>query len=141
MDIRRFASGTIVGAVTLHIVGYLIFEVALSDFYLENAGPATNAFRAGNVQWALALANLSFAALITLAVMSRTGALTIGRGFVTGLVIGFLVWSGVDLVYYGLTHLWSLTVVIVDPLLEAIRNGIAGAIIALVLAKIPKKTE
>jgi hypothetical protein len=30
--------GTIVGAITLQLAGYLIFEIALSEFYVENAG-------------------------------------------------------------------------------------------------------
>ncbi len=138
MDIKRLVIGTIAGAVTLYVVGYLILEVALMDFYFENAGPATDAFRAGTVQWALVLGNLSFAALITLAVMSRPGTSTIGGGVVSGLVVGLLVWFGVDFVLYGFTHLWTLTVVIVDPVLEAIRYGIAGAVIAFVLSKVPK---
>ncbi len=138
MDIKRLVIGTIAGAVTLYVVGYLILEVALMDFYFENAGPGTDAFRAGTVPWALGLGNLSFAALITLAVMSRPGASTIGGGFVSGLFVGFLVWFGVDLFIYGFTHLWTLTVVIVDPVLEAIHYGIAGAVIAFVLSKVPK---
>jgi len=141
MDTKRLVIGTLAGAITLQVVGYLIFDLAVLDFYLENAGPATGAFRAGPVQWAFGLANLSLAALITLGITSRGGAPTIGRGFVTGLVIGFLVWFGVDFTLYGFTFLWNLTVVIVDPVLEAIHNGIAGAVIAFVLTRIPKGAD
>jgi uncharacterized membrane protein len=60
---------------------------------------------------------------------------------VTGSVVGFLVWFGIDFTTYALTHLWSLTVVIVNPVMAAIHNGIAGAVIAFVLAKIPEQRE
>ncbi len=139
MSPKRIVIGTIVGAITLQLAGYLIFEVALSEFYLENTGYATDAFRAGTVIWALVVANFSFSALITLCVINSAGALTIRRGFVTGAVVGFLVWLGIDFTTYAFTHLWSLTVVIVNPVMEAIHNGIAGAVIAVVLAKIPEE--
>jgi uncharacterized membrane protein len=138
---KRILIGTIVGAITLQLTGYLIFEIALSEFYLENAGYATDAFRAGTVIWALVLANLSFSALITFCVIRSAGALTIRHGFVTGSVVGFLVWFGIDFTTYASTHLWSLTIVIVNPVMEAIHNGIAGAVIAFVLIKIPEQAE
>jgi hypothetical protein len=141
LNTKRIVIGTIVGAITLQLAGYLIFEIALSEFYLENTGYATDAFRAGTVIWALILANLSFSALITLCVIDSAGALTIRRGFVTGSVVGFLVWFGIDFTTYAFTHLWSLTVVIVNPVMEAVHNGIAGAVIAFVLAKIPEQAE
>jgi len=138
MDTKRLVIGTIVGGITLHAVGYLIFDVAVLDFYLANVGTATGALRDANLQWALALGHLSLAALVTLGVVSRAGAPTIGAGFTTGAAIGFLVWFGADFIHYGFTNLWNLTVVIVDPLLEAIHNGIAGAVIAAVLGRMAK---
>jgi len=138
MDTKRLVIGTIVGGIALHVVGYLIFDLAVWNFYLANAGPATGAFRDANLQWAIALGNLSLAALATLGVASRAGAPTIGGGFTAGAVIGFLVWFGLDFILYGFTNLWNLTVVIVDPLLSAIQYGVAGAVIAAVLGRMAK---
>lgn len=138
MNHKKLVIGTIVGATTLQLAGYLIFEVILSDFYRENVGFAIDAFRAGTVIWALVIANISFSALITLCILGKAGALTVRRGFVTGLVVGFLVWLGMDFTTYAFTHLWTLMIVFVDPLVAAIHNGIAGAVIAFVLAKIPE---
>lgn len=137
MDIRRLVVGTIAGAVTLYIAGYLIFDLAVLDFYLANAGSATGAFRDAAMQWPLILGNIALAALLTLGVLSRPAAAGVPGGLVTGLVIGFLVWFGVDFTLYAYTNLWNLTVVIVDPVLEAIHNGIAGVVIAWVLTKTP----
>ena len=141
LNFKQIVTGTITGAITLQVAGYLIFDVVLRDFYLDNVGFAIDAFRAGTVIWALALANLSFSALITLYVINNPGALTVRRGFVTGFVVGFLVWLGIDSTTYALTHLWSLTILIVNPVMAAIHNGIAGGAIAFVLIKITKKLE
>jgi uncharacterized membrane protein len=136
---KQAVIGTIIGAITLQVVGYLIFEVILSDFYRENVGFAIDAFRAGTVIWALVLASLSFSALITFCVLSDSSALTVRRGFVLGSAVGFLVWLGIDFTAYAFTHLWTLTIVIFNPIMAAIHNGIAGAAIAFVLAKTTEK--
>ena len=52
--------------------------------------------------------------------------------------MGFLVWFGVDLIHYGVENVSNLTRTLVDPLLEFVRGGITGAIIAAVLARIAK---
>jgi len=57
---------------------------------------------------------------------------------VTGAVIGFVVWFHADFIMYGFTNVWNLTLTIVDPPLSAITRGIAGALIAAVLARVPK---
>jgi len=136
MDTKRLVIGTIVGGVTLYLAGYLIFELATADFYAANA--ATGLYRDAPLQWATALGSLSLAALVTLGVASRADAPTVAAGFVTGAVIGFLLWFGVDFIRYGNSDRWNLTLTIVDPLLELIRNGIVGAAIAAVLARVPK---
>lgn len=136
MDTKRLVIGTIVGGVVLYLAGYLIFDLATADFYTANA--TTGLYRDAPLLWATALGSLSLAALITLGVASRAGAPTVVRGFVTGAVIGFLVWFGVDFIRYGNSDRWNITLTIVDPLLELIRNGIVGAAIAAVLTRVPK---
>ena len=138
MDMKRLAIGTIVGAVTMHAAGYLLFQLALVDFYAMNVGSATGVERDVTLQWALAVGNIPLAALITYCIDSRSGAPTIAGGFVTGAVIGFVVWFHADFIMYGFTNVWNLTLTIVDPPLSAITRGIAGALIAAVLARVPK---
>lgn len=141
MNTRQFVIGTIVGAIVLYVVGYLIFDLLTAEYYASNAGSATNAFRQTTLQWPLAVGNLAFAALITLGIMSRSSSPTIAGALVTGAVIGFLAWLSVDLVLYGYTNLISFTLVIVDPILEAIHNGIGGAAIAFALTRVPKGAD
>lgn len=136
MDTRRLATGTLVGGVILYVVGYLIFDLMFADFYAANAGSATGVARDPQLVWAVALGSLSYAALVTLAIGSRAGSSNIGAGLKIGAVVGFLLWFTVDFILYGVTNVANLTRAVVDPLLELVRGGIAGAVIAVVFGKI-----
>ena len=141
MDIKRFLVGTLLGGITMHILGYLIWSLAFAGFFAANAGPVTGVARETNLLWAVALGDLSLAALVTLAVGSRAGSLTIGRGLKIGAIVGFLAWFGVDFIHYGIMNVGNLTATIVDPLLELVRNGIVGAVIAAVLSRLGKTQQ
>ncbi len=135
MDIKRFMIGTLVGGITMWGVGYLIWDLAFADFFPANAGSATGVARDAQLVWAVALGTFSLAALVTLAVGSKARSSTIGTGFKIGATVGFLVWFGVDFILYGVNNVWNLTATVVDPLLELVRTGIGGAVIAAVLGK------
>lgn len=136
MNLKQLAIGTVVGAITLLVVGFLLFGVILANFYVENTGFAVDAFRAGMVEWAFILSSVPFSLLITLCILRQPGTATLRQGFQAGAVIGFLIWLGTDLTTYSLTHLWTLTIVIVDPIVAAFQNGVAGTAIALALSKV-----
>lgn len=137
MDCKRLTIGTIVGAVTLYIIGYVIFDLAFGAFYEANKGSATGVDRSAVLQWALVLANLAYGTLIVYTMGNRAGSLSILGGAKIGAVVGFLLWFTVDFVFYGYFNLSNLTLTIVDPFLELVHGGIAGAVIAAVLKKVP----
>ncbi len=93
------------------------------------------------VIWAIALGTLSYSALITLAIGTRAGSTTIVEGLKVGAIVGFLMWFGADLIIYGVWNLSNLTATIADSVLETIRAGIGGAVIAAVLGKIAGAQE
>ena len=136
MDIKRFIIGTVVGAITLYVLGYLIFDLALGWFYSANAGSATGLVKDPQVIWAVALGTLSYAALLTLVIEIRGGSITIVDGLKIAAIVGFLLWFTVDFIFYGNFNMSNLTLTFVDPLLELIRAGIGGAVIAAVFGKI-----
>ncbi len=135
MDTKRFLVGTLVGGITMYIMGYLIFTLAFADFYAANTGSATGVIRESQLFWAVALGHLALAALVTLAIGSRSGSLKVVDGLKVGAVVGFLVWFGVGFIFYGALNIRNLTATIVDPLLEIVRTGIGGAVIAAVLRR------
>ncbi len=136
MDTKRLIIGTIVGGVVLYILGYVIYVLAFADFFAANAGSATGVYRDNPVIWALALGTLSYAALLTLAIGTRAGTATIVDGVKVGAIVGFLMWFGADFIHYGIANISNLTATIADSLLELVRAGISGAVIAAVLGKI-----
>lgn len=136
MDVKRLLVGTIAGGVALYATGYLIFVVIVGDFYAANVGSATGVDRSIQIQWALALASLAYAALITFAMGNRSDAMSLGVGARIGAIVGFLLWLTADFVFYGATNIANLTRTIVDPLLEFVHGGIGGAVIAAALGRI-----
>ena len=137
MDTRRLATGTIVGGIVLFVLGYLIFDMAFASFYAANAGSATGVMREGQLLWAVALGSLAYAALITYVMSIASGPMTTGAGVTMGATVAFLLWFTVDFSLYGISNISNLTRTIVDPLLEAVRGGVAGAVIAAVVGKVP----
>lgn len=138
MDMKRLAIGTVVGAVTSYVTGYLIFDVAtIGTYYAANFAIA-GAVREVPVQWAIVVSNLAMAAFITYCISTRVNTQTVGGGLATGLAIGFAVWLIADFSVYGYTNLLNLQLAISDPFLSSIPAGAAGAAIAAVLARVPK---
>lgn len=133
MNTKNIIIGTVVGAITLFFLGYLIFEMALGDFYAANMGSATGVVKETPVLWASALGSVSYALLLTLAMLSRGASTSIVGGCKVAAIAGFLLWFTVDFTFYGIFNLSNLTITIVDPLLELVHAGVAGAVIAAVL--------
>ena len=79
MDTKRLVIGTLVGGIAMYVVGYLMFGVTFAAFYAANAGSATGVSRDVNLEWAVALGTLAYAALITFAMGNQSGPSTIGH--------------------------------------------------------------
>ncbi len=141
MDIKRLVIGTVAGGIALFILGYVIWNMLFTDFFAANAGSAAGVAKEPQVMWAIALGTLSYAALLTLAIGTRAGSPTIVEGLKIGAIVGFLMWFGADMIIYGVWNISNLTAAIADSLLELVRGGISGAVIAAVLAKIADAPE
>ena len=135
MNTKRLVIGSLVGLVSLYIVGYLIWEVVFTEFFAANSGSATGVDRDPQIIWAIALGSLFYGVLLTLALESRGSSTSTVDALKVGAVVGFLLWGTADFVLYGYTNLNNLTGAIADTLLEGVRGGICGAIIAIVLSK------
>ena len=132
MDTKRLAIGTVVGGITMFLVGYLFWNIAFD--YWNGAFDAAGVAREPQLLWAAVLSNVPAAALVTLAI-ERGGSSTIGGGGKIGAIVGFLVWSGVDVAFYANTTIFDLTTIILDPLLASVHHGIGGGVIAAVLGR------
>jgi hypothetical protein len=138
MNTKRLAAGTVAGAATWTAAGYVMFGVIFANFYAYalSAGSATGVLREPVLPWAVGLAALSYASLVTLAIGAYAGAPTVGTGLRIGAVVGFLVWFTADFMLYGISHVLNVRSILIDPLLEIVPSAIAGGVIAVVLGKI-----
>jgi hypothetical protein len=132
MDVKRLAIGTVVGSIAMFVVGYLIWNILLD--YWNGAFDAAGVAREAQLLWVNALSHVPAAALITLAI-ERGGSSTIGGGVKIGAIVGFLVWSSVDLAFYANTTIFDLTAICVDSLLASVHFAIGGGVIAAVLGR------
>jgi len=141
VDIKRFIIGTVVGGITLYILGYVTWNMLFVEFFAANTGSATGVVKDPQVIWALALGTLCYAALLTLAIGTRADSATVVEGLKIGAIVGGLMWFGADLILYAVWNVSNLTAAIADSVLELIRAGISGAVIAAVLGKIADAQE
>jgi hypothetical protein len=136
MDMKRLIVGTVVGGVVGEVLYYLVFDAMFGEFYAANIGMA-GVLKIPNLDWAIAVVLFAGALLITLGLEAK-GNSSIASGFVTGAIIGLLVWIQGDFYYYAATNVFQFVIAIVDPLLSAVVTGVMGAVIAAVLARVPK---
>ena len=136
MNIKRLGIGSVVGAITLYLLGQLIFIILFADFFEANSGSAVGVDREAPIVWALMIGTLFYAVLLTLSLESSSASKSLVEGLKVGAIMGALLWGTADFVLYGLTNLNTLTGTIADTVLEGIRGGIAGGVIAAVLNKV-----
>ena len=136
MNTRQWAVGTLGGGAVVMALGYVIFETLLGSFYAANVGSATGVARDPQIVWATAVGALAYAALILVALRAQTGSLSLANGAKVGATVGFLIWACADFTLYGITNLNNMTLTIVDPLVELVRGGITGAVVAAFLPKL-----
>ena len=135
MNAKQLTLGIIAGTVVAMIVGYVIWDVLVADFFAANMGSAIGVMRDTQLLWAVVVGTAAYTALIALALGMQSGGPTIVSGLKAGAIVGFLVWLTADFMLLGVMNVHTLTIAIVDQILEAIRAGITGAAIAAVAGK------
>jgi hypothetical protein len=136
MNTKQWVIGTVVGGVVIFAAGYVIFEVLLGDYYAANSGAATGMMRDPPIVWALAVGALAYAALILYALRTQAASVNVVSGMKVGAVVGFLLWATADFSLFGITNMSNLTITMLDPFVELVHGGIAGAVIGALLPKV-----
>ena len=135
MDAKRFVTGTVVGAIVLFATGFVIFNVALADFYAANS--VSGVSREMPIIWASIVANIAYAALITYALSNRRAA--IGNAALVGAIAGLLLWGTADLAIYSVMNVSNVTLAFIDPVVEFVHGSLGGAAIGAVLSRMPSR--
>jgi hypothetical protein len=136
MDPKSLVIGTVVGGTTVFVTGLLLFAVPpLSTFYAYamDSGSATGVRRDSPLIWAAFLGALSYGALVTLAIGSRSEQTGIGAGMRTGAIVGYLLWFTANFMFFAVRNVGNVMSTLVDPLLELVPGAFAGGMVAAVL--------
>lgn len=136
MNAKQWVIGTVVGAVVLFATGWVLFEMLLGGYYEANAGSATGVDKDPPLLWSVAVGALAYAALIIYAMRGQAASANLVSGMKVGAVVGFLLWATADFSLFGITNMSNLTLTMVDPVVELVRGGIAGAVIGALLPKV-----
>jgi hypothetical protein len=130
---KGFIAAAFTGMLTIAIVGSLLYGVAFASFFRENIiAPEVMSDAAGvRVD---RLSHVPFGVLLAL-VVSWRGVLTARGGATTGGLLGFLMAASYNLSQYGTMEHWTLRLTLVEPFITMVMVAIAGAVVAVVLAK------
>ena len=134
MSAKSFALATVAGGVTLFVLGGLLYGLLLADFFESRS--AANTMRETPIWWALIIGELLLAALVTLIFGRWASISTPLGGLKAGAIIGLLLAAAINFTMFAVSTVFvDPTAGVVDAVVSAIRLGIGGAVIGLVLGK------
>ena len=136
MNAKQWVIGSIVGAIVIFGAGWVIFEMLLGDYYAANAGSATGLDKDPPIMWAVVVGAVAYAALIIYAMRGQAGSVNMVSGMKAGAIVGFLLWACADFTLFGIANMNNLTITMLDPLVELVHGGIAGAVLGALLPKV-----
>ena len=137
MSNNKIFTAGLVGAVVAFILGYLVYGMALTDFFMENSGSATGVMRGDDeMQWIpMILGHVTWGLLFATIFGRWAGITTFATGAKAGALLGFLIGASFDLIQLGSTHLSNLTGTIVDIVVMTVVSAIVGGVVAWVLGR------
>ena len=127
----RTVLAAVAGAVTLFVLGYLIYVVLLGDFFAAHGASVLGE----PVFWAIFAGELAMASLVTFIFDQWASISTLAGGFKGGAIVGALVALNFGLIQFGAMGAGDLTAVVADAVVSLVRVGIAGAVIGLMLGR------
>jgi hypothetical protein len=141
MASNKFLIGTLVGGITFFLLGYLIYGMALSGFFMKHSVAAAGAMKTMDqiVWWALILGNLASAALLSYIFLKLGNISSFGGGARTGAAIGFFIALSMDLIRFATENSLDMTGTLTDVLVGTVMTAIAGGVIGVVLGMGKKK--
>jgi hypothetical protein len=130
MTRRGFVLATLIGAVVLYAVGFLVYGLVLANAYV----PTVIDREAPLFLWIFP-AELAWAALLAFILINLAAAPSVATGFKVGAVTGFLDGTTMALMFYAVTTLPITTMSFVDPFIWAAVSGVGGAAVGWSLGR------
>jgi uncharacterized membrane protein len=121
------------GTVANFLLGWLVYGILLMDFYQANTIQYEGLMYEMPNLFLVFLSNFTMAFLFAYIYQVWAGIKSFGKGFTTGLLLGFLIMFTFDLYFVAGMNLMSTTLVIVDILVSTIMTGIMAGVVAWIL--------
>ena len=132
MAAKQFTMATLAGGVAVFVMGFLLYGMAMADFFAANGGTATGVMKEAPIMWSLAIGQFVTAGFLVM-IMGWRGSASVGAGLKTGALVGLVLGFGTNFTMYGVANLSNLTATLVDPVIFMIQLGVGGAVIGAVL--------
>ncbi|MFY9152088.1 MAG: DUF1761 domain-containing protein [Prolixibacteraceae bacterium] len=131
----KILKGTLLGTVVFFLLGWLVYGILLADFMATNYNTCNNRPNGEMEWWAIIVSNLAMALLLTL-FLKWSNSKVFSDGLKIGALYGFLLGTGIDLSFYSMTTMFnSLSILIVDVLVNTVLMAIIGMVIVLLWGK------
>lgn len=132
----RIITASLAGAITLFMLGYLIWGILLGSYFNANDIHYEGIAKASPNLGALFLSNIVWAYLLAFIFEKWAAIRNFSNGILGAALIGLLIHAGIEFSAIGTQNLYKEAApVILDVLAETARMSLAGGIIALVLGK------
>lgn len=132
MNFAKLLIGSIAGAVTTFILGWIIFGMLLMDFMNSHPGLAGNIGKAEPDYLYLIIGNVA-AGLMFSYIFLKASINSLGSGFINGGIIGLLMSVANNCIWYSTSTALSKMSMAADVAGTTVMFAISGAVIGLVL--------
>jgi hypothetical protein len=129
MNNTKILVAGLIGAVAGLILGFLIYEVALSSFF---EGHMASIMRSDEemVWWAVIVGHLAWGLIFALIYGRWANISTFATGAKAGVIIGGLFALIFDMLYYATTTMMDLTGALMDVIVFAVISAVIGGVAA-----------
>lgn len=122
------------------LIGWLIFGIALADFYKANTTLYQGLMKDSPSFLGFIIGSLSFGVLIVYIFDQWAKIGNFFKGLLAGMFIYFLIELAFDMFIYGSMNLYSTTLFIVDIIANTVVGGFVGGVAGLILGMGKKET-
>lgn len=137
MDTSKILVAGLVGGIVALGLGFLIYGLALSNFFEQNMGSATGVMKdEADFNWiAMIVGHISWGLLFAVIFGRWASISTFATGAKAGAVIGLLVFITIDMINFGSTNLMNLTGAIADIVVGTVIAAIVGGVVGTMLGR------
>jgi hypothetical protein len=138
MNLRTIVAA-IAGGITLTLVGWLVFGLALMNYFHDHMVQYANLEKNPPDWIPLVLFNIAFGWLIAFVFDYWAGIKTFATGAIGGIAIMVPIVIGIDFQHLAFMNLYKdLMPVVVHILVVAVMGAIAGGVVGLILGRMNK---